>query len=256
MKTKSDDAFLIGPYVGDLQWEYFQFAPYIIYLKKEHSDKKIIVFTRSSRFDLYGQYVDILVPLKLIDDVKQNHYCHKNKSLTYTNYDMLIQMYMKQYKDKFNIIKHIYPDISMFYYKLKWQFSRSLMNYDFKPRRKNKKIIDKYLCSYDMLRDMDNTDIEIDHIKDIKDLKIQYIDDIDVNSSILGCLIESIKVCKCVISNMSSDVAKLALLLKTPVITINEEFTNDEICLLNPYNIPVIRASNTEEGVSIYENNF
>jgi hypothetical protein len=99
-------------------------------------------------------------------------------------------------------------------------------------------------------------DIEIDHIKDLKVLKFKYIDDIDDNSSILGCLIESIKMCKCVIANMSSDAARLSLLLKTPVITINEEFTDDEIHLVNPYNTPVIRSSNIEEGIKIYEDNF
>jgi len=56
-----DKAYLFGPFFGELSWEYFRFAPYAIYLKKISPDIKMIVFTRPSRFDLYGQYADILV---------------------------------------------------------------------------------------------------------------------------------------------------------------------------------------------------
>jgi len=259
MKLNTEDAFLVGPFIGNIQWEFFQFAPYIIYLKKEHPNKKIIMFTRPSRFDLYGQYTDILVPLKLPNDEKETQLCFTIKGFTQFKYNLLIDLYMKKYKNRFNIIKHIYPDISMFYYRLKWQYPRALMDYDFKPRKKNKKIIDKFLCSCDMLFDISGFYFDKDNknIKDVKDLAFKYSDYInDTDSSMLGCLIESIKLCKCVISDLTTNVARLALLLKTPLILINELATDDEIHLLNPHNTPVIRASTVEEGVRIYENNF
>ena len=61
-------AFLFGPFVGELCWEFFRFAPYAIHLKKNNPNSRLIVLTRPSRFDLYGQYADILVPLRLKND--------------------------------------------------------------------------------------------------------------------------------------------------------------------------------------------
>ncbi len=69
------NAYLAGPFVGELIWEFFRFAPYIIHLKKAIPKTKIIVFTRSSRFDLYGQYVDILVPLNIPDNLPKKQTC-------------------------------------------------------------------------------------------------------------------------------------------------------------------------------------
>ena len=73
MKSKMLDAYLVGPFVGELIWEFFRFAPYIIHLKKNRPKTKIIVFTRDSRFDLYGQYADILVPLNIPNDLPEKH---------------------------------------------------------------------------------------------------------------------------------------------------------------------------------------
>ena len=251
-------AFLVGPFIGELSWEYFQFAPYIIYLKKEHPDKKVIVFTRPSRFDLYGVYADILVPLKLPNWTKNHQRAFTIDSFDKEEYEFLAETYRKQYRSRFKIIEHIYPDISMFYYKLTWQFSRPLMDYDFKPRKHNGLIVDKYLCSYDILLDSkESCSYSNKHIKNIKDLAVEYekMKD-DTHSSTFGCIIESIKVCRYVISNISSNIGRMALLLKTPVITIDETLSDDQIHLFNPYNTPVIRASNIEEGIECYENNF
>lgn len=256
MKKVKHGAFLVGPFIGEISWEFYQFAPYIIHLKKEHPTKKIIVLTRPSRFDLYGSYADILIPMKIPNDGKDNQKCFTIKGFTQHEYNLLARSYKKQYRDRFNIIDHICPDISIFYYKLRWQFSRTLMDYDFKPRYENKKIIEQFLCSYDMLFDTSGLYFDKDNtnIKDIKELTFQYNDFInDSDSSMLGCLIESIKMCKCVISNLTSNVARLALLLKTPLIAINECATDDEIHLINPYNTPVIRSSTVEEGIKIYE---
>jgi hypothetical protein len=65
MKKK---AYLFGPFFGEASWEYFRFAPYAIHLKKRNPKISFIVFTRPSRFDFYGQYADILIPLKIEKD--------------------------------------------------------------------------------------------------------------------------------------------------------------------------------------------
>ena len=57
---------LFGPFIGSLSWEFYRFAPLMIFLKRLYPDKKIAVLTRPERFDLYGQYADYLIPLKFL----------------------------------------------------------------------------------------------------------------------------------------------------------------------------------------------
>ena len=78
----------------------------------------------------------------------------------------------------------------------------------------------------------------------------------NLKTSFVGCLILYLKECKFVVGNMSSPISKLALLLKIPVISVNETMTYDSISLLNPFNVPVINCYSIEEGVDIYEDNF
>ena len=247
--------FLVGPFIGSLFWESYYFAPYIIHLKKEHS-KKIIVFTRSSRFDLYGVYADIFVPLLLSNDLTQNQYCFTIKDFSTNTYNSLVESYKKQYSTKFDIIDHIYPDISFFYYKLKWQFPRQLMDYDFQPRVYNKEIVKRYVNQDTILLDISAKPL-IRNMRNINSLISKYINlVVPEKSSVLGCVIESIKLCRYVIGNLSSNVSKLALLLKTPLIIVNQTCTYDEIHLLNPHNTPVVIAPTVEKGVNIGENYF
>ena len=62
---KNPKAVLFGPFLGELSWEFYRFAPYAIYLKKRNPDIKLIVLTRKERFDLYGKHADILIPLRI-----------------------------------------------------------------------------------------------------------------------------------------------------------------------------------------------
>ncbi len=245
-----EKVFLVGPFIGELSWEFYQFAPYIIHLKKENPKAKFIIFTRPSRFDLYGIYADIFVPLKFSDDIKEKQHCFGVRGFSLDKYNILASSYKRQYREKFKIIEHICPDTSIFYYKLKWQYPRASMDYDFEPRKNNLEIAEKFVNSSDILIDI-NGDLE--KAKDVNDLILQFTDLIDKKSSIVGCLIESIKLCKYVIGNLNSNSSRLALLLKKPLITINESLTDDEINLLNPYKTLVIRAPNIEEGVNFYE---
>jgi len=243
--------FLVGPFIGELSWEYFQFAPYIIYLKKSNPKAKIIVCTRLDRFDLYGQYADILIPMKIKNDIKQNHYCFKIKKIDIKYYNNLVKLYFKKYNKNISIIQHIYPDISSFYYKFKWQFSRLMMDYDFKPRSSNKKIINKYIKKSDIIINSCKS-YNDKNIKTINELTLNYNKFINNNeNSLIGCYIESIKLCKGVIGYLNDNVSRLALLLKKPLFILDDKIDNDKANLLNPYKIPIIKISSIEEGIKL-----
>jgi hypothetical protein len=79
---------------------------------------------------------------------------------------------------------------------------------------------------------------------------------LNAKSSHIGCLIHMIKNVEFVVGNIESIPVRFALMLKTPVISINETALNDEINLLNPLRTPVISCKNLKEGIEIYENNI
>jgi len=257
MKPK---VFLVGPFIGSLQWEYMYFVPYIIKIAKEQTDKKFIVFTRPTRFDLYGSYMDIFVPLKskMTNEVQTNFTI---EGFTEEKYKDLLKTFVDKYKYRYRILAKIYPEISYFSYKVKWQFPPSEMDYDFKPRTYNKVIAIDKMKQFDIFLDS-NTKIKLQklpnyNIQTSENFEKEIIKDKDYSKyTILGCTIEAIRRVKFIIGNLSSDISKLSLLLKIPLISIDERMTDDEIRLINPLNTPVIRCSSILEGIKIYENNF
>ena len=50
--NNKDSAILFGPFSGELSWEFYRFAPYLIYLKRINPDIKTIVYSRAQRIDL------------------------------------------------------------------------------------------------------------------------------------------------------------------------------------------------------------
>ena len=76
-------AVLFGPFVGELYWEAGRFAPMLPYYREQYKNKKnvkFIVLTREDRFDLYGKYADILVPLRVPgDEEKKTPECFRLK---------------------------------------------------------------------------------------------------------------------------------------------------------------------------------
>jgi len=138
-----EKAILFGPFVGELAWEMFRFAPYAIYLKKK-SNVKTIIFTRQNRFDMYGQYADILVPLKMSNKDSDSS-CFGLKGTSHYEIDFLATIFKQKYETNFEIIEHLYPNVKSYARKVKWQFPRRLMDYSFCPRAENKKKIIKYL---------------------------------------------------------------------------------------------------------------
>lgn len=257
MKTS---VYLVGPFIGELSWEYFNFAPYIINLKKKNLSEKFIIFTRKSRFDLYGSYSDILVPLRIKNDVSK---CRTGFTITWFKQDefnSLLTEFISKYKKRYKIIDKIYPDISDLLFKVKWQFPRSEMDYDFKPRKGNVILTKRFMKKDSVFIDnkyINPVKLNNYETKNSDDFATQVTNFTDnIQTTTLGCFIEAIKCSKFVVGNLLSDISRLAILLKKPLITVNETLTDDEIHLINPLKTPIIRCNDIEEGIKTYENNF
>jgi len=249
-------AYLFGPFVGELTWEFFRFAPYAIHIKKEHPNIPLIVLTRQSRFDIYGRYADILIPLRIPNDVNLTRECFRLESLLTKDYNRIANRFRSQYKKRFDIIEHYYPDLRGLRYKLNWQFPREKMSYDFKPRYKNKIIAKKFIKKYNIFIDNNAVDYyEKDDAVNSMDFFARVTNQInDYDNTSLGCIIEGLRICKAVVGNLDSPTSHLAVLLGKPLICVNNSMSYDSINLLNPLKTPIIFSDSIEEGIKHYGN--
>jgi hypothetical protein len=249
-------AYLFGPFVGELSWELYRFAPYLIHIKKEHPDISTIVFTRQSSFDLYGKYADILVPLRIPNDSEKIKECFRLNGLLIRDYNKIARSFESTYKKRFQIIEHYFPDLRYWRYRLKWQFPRRLMDYDFKPREKNKQIARRFIKHNNILVDNKTINkIDIPEVINSCDLICNITNQVnDYDSTTLGCIIEAIKISKVVVGNLDSIIPHLAILLGKPLICINTDMTMDSINLLNPLKTPIIFDKDIKNGIKTYEN--
>jgi len=249
-------AYLFGPFIGELSWEFYRFAPFAIHMKKENPEITMIVFTRQSRFDLYGRYADILIPLRIPNDADLKRNCYKLESLTSKDYNRIAKKFRSQYRRRYDIVEQYYPDISAWRHKVKWQFPRRMMDYDFKPRERNKKIAKRLVKHNNIFIDNNSVDYcEIPEAVNSVDLFERISNQTnDYNSTFLGVLIDCIKICKMVVGNLNNDIPHLSLLLKKPIVCINNKLTLDSIGLLNPFNTPIIFSDDVERGIKEYGN--
>jgi len=265
MKEK---AYLFGPFIGEILWELMYFAPFAIYKKHQEPTIKTIIFTRPSRFDLYGRWANILVPLKIKDEEKiYNQNGFGLDFFSNESYRSLSVYLKRKYSESYVIKEHFTPDVTGFRSKVRWRFLRDNMKYDFKPRRENSLDIRKIIPSTKnvVFVDTDNID-EFTKIYSVLKRRYNCITNNQIisflketeskNVSYIGYLLEAIKSCKFVVSNFSSISSKVALLSKVPVISIKESMSDDSIHLLNPFDIPVIKCQTIEEGVEIYEDSL
>lgn len=143
-------AVLMGPFVGELYWEGGRFAPMLPYMRNKQyrgrDDITYIILTRKERFDLYGKFADILVPLNIPGDYQtRSPNCFKLNGLKKFEYLEIVEKFKKKYSGRFKIIKHIYPDVNKGVYDNKNQFPRSQMRYVYAPRDENYKLVHDYL---------------------------------------------------------------------------------------------------------------
>ena len=248
--TNKEEAYLFGPFIGELYWECYRFAPYAIHLKKLNSDTKIIILTREDRFGLYGVYADICVPLRVKNEkgFHQKEFGLDGYKPEY--YDTLKKYFYEKYKERFDIVDHFCPRIHGWHRKIKWQFPRDEMDYDFQPKKKICEVAEEIIKPDDVI---------VDHepVGYINAGRHREINATDLFKKVtVDVVIEALKRCEFVIGNTKYNVSRLALLLKKPLISLNETKSDDKIHLLNPFETPVIKCKNIEEGVKIYENNF
>lgn len=144
-----DKAILFGPFVGELYWEFARFAPMLPYMKNrkyKNQDVTFIVLTRKERFDLYGRYADILVPLKIPGDYKDKQpNCFRLNNLPHSEYQDYAKKFNQVYKGRYKIIDHIYPDVSKAQFVNKSQYSRTNMIFNYQPRKENYVLVENYL---------------------------------------------------------------------------------------------------------------
>jgi len=132
---------------GELYWEFGRFVPHFIWKrKKQYKEKNIefIVLTRPENFDIYGQYVNILVPFRLKDNSKYKSNCFRLDNMSQEEYLAIIDVFKNQFKDRYDILETVYPNISKKQYLNKNQYPKDKMRYEYLPRISNLELIKKY----------------------------------------------------------------------------------------------------------------
>ena len=148
MKEK---AIIVGPCIGEFYWEAARFASHIIWKRKvQYPDKEIkfIVMTRNDRYDLYGLHADKIVGIELnnqVKDLNQNGYRLDNFPME--QYKVMIDHFRSICEQvyQYEVIEHIYPDISKAQFCNREQYKKEEMVYEFLPRRSNKQTIDFFI---------------------------------------------------------------------------------------------------------------
>lgn len=143
-------AVLMGPFVGELYWEGGRFAPMLPQMiQREYKNRKditYIILTRKERFDLYGKFADILVPLRIPGDYKSlSPNCFRLNGLKPDQYHEIADKFKRKYKQKYKIIKHLYPNVTKGQYVNKNQYHRNKMKYIYSPRAENYKLVNNYV---------------------------------------------------------------------------------------------------------------
>jgi len=144
-----EDAILMGPFVGELYWEAGRFAPMLPHMRFKKYKKrniKYIVYTREERFDLYGKYASIFVPLKIDGDYKKRQpNCFRLNGFKVVEYQKIADKFKVKYIQKYNIIEHIYPNVKKGFFDKKFQYNKNQMLFKFAPRKNNYDLVDSFL---------------------------------------------------------------------------------------------------------------
>ena len=147
--TEKQKAVLMGPFVGEMYWEAGRFAPMLPHMmmtQYKGKNIKYIVLTRQERFDLYGKYADILVPLNVNGDYStRKPECFRLIGLRPDEYENIAKKFKEKYAERYQIVKHVYPKITKPHFTNKNQYPQNLMMYSYKPRQENYDLVDAYL---------------------------------------------------------------------------------------------------------------
>lgn len=146
-----EEAILMGPCIGEFYWEAARFATILPYMKLKqyrNRDVKFIIYTRRERFDLYGKFADLLVPLKIEGDYTEySPNCFRLDNYPEKQYTKMINKFHSNYSQRFRIIKHMYPDISGKAFMNRNQFPRKIRLFEFQPRQENFNLIEENITT-------------------------------------------------------------------------------------------------------------
>jgi len=144
-------AILLGPVIGELGWEFQRFAPMLPFMKtKKYKKQNItyIILTRKDRFDLYGKYANILVPLNIEGDYdKYMPNCFRLNNFPKMHYEKIVKNFYNKYAKQYNIIRHVYPKLIKNQFLNKGQFSLKEMVFNFSPREENVRLVNEYISN-------------------------------------------------------------------------------------------------------------
>ena len=136
--------------LGELWWEFANFAPHIIWKRKvqykNRDDVDFIVMSRPDRFDIYGLYPNIFVPLKIDGDgEKYRANGFRLDGLPEEKYHMLATYFREQYARRYANVEIVYPNVGYKHQHVnRHQFPQDMMLYSYSPRAENKKLVLEY----------------------------------------------------------------------------------------------------------------
>lgn len=249
--------YLFGPFIGETIYELNYFVGHAIYLRKQNPKNKIIVLTRKENFDLYGKYATTFLSLPLSKDLIPHKFDCENIKVNL--YDEITRRFSQKYINEIRIHDHFYPKIMTQLKDIKWYYPRDQINFDFKPRVGNQDIANDITNKYEnIVISMFN-----DTFKKYEDYCIfpgSYIFstlNIDKRNdiSLLGIMIELIRLSKYVYADIDSVVGRLAMLLCKPLITKRDSLDVHDLNPINPYGSIVIGCENLKEGIKYLEAN-
>jgi hypothetical protein len=246
--------YLFGPFVGEVKYELNYFVGHAIYLRKKSPRSKIIVLTRSTNFDLYGRYATTLIPLPLSDEFKPNgFFCENMHPLAY---DQILKKFVDKYRGEFRIHEHFYPKVNTYMKNIKWYYHRDEVDFDFKPRPRNRTIALEIAKSFEDIILTDHHDT-FQKFRDYRLVPMHYFRKKlnlkkSTDATILGILIEMIRLSKYVYSDIDSILGRLAMLLCKPLITKRNFIDAHYLHPINPYGSIVIGCQKLEDGMKYF----
>jgi len=141
MKQK---VILVGPFVGELYWEFFRFAPYVFF--KNKNNFPLVVLTRSDRYDIYGDRAIEFIPLNINNDsIKRFGECFGMIGLDYDDYRKITKTFNKEMRTKYDIVDHITPPFKKPEYLNKDFFPLHQRIFDYKTRDDNVLLVNDFL---------------------------------------------------------------------------------------------------------------
>lgn len=142
MKEKA----ILAGHVGEFGWECLRIAPHILWKKRVQYENKInlVLYTREDRLDLYGNDVNILVPMTETGSAD----CFKLNGLSDEKYLETIEKLKIEISEIYDVVETVFPAIENRRYTEKEQYPETEKVYDFQQRASNTKLFNSFVPSH------------------------------------------------------------------------------------------------------------